>query len=84
MKNPLNAQVEWANNVYGSSEYVLINPATSTVTRLVMCEGHLWGQKDVPIPLSAMGDAREDTVFLKLSKHQVEYLPTFQVNRRWS
>jgi len=44
MKNPLNAQVEWSNGVYGRLEYVLINPATSTVTYLVRRVGHLWGQ----------------------------------------
>ena len=49
-----------------------------------MREGHLFGQKDVIIPLSAVGDAREDTVFLNLNKHQIESLPTFPVQRRWS
>jgi hypothetical protein len=49
-----------------------------------MREGHLWGQKDVIIPLSEMGDTREDTVFLKLDKHQIEALPTFPVHRHWS
>jgi hypothetical protein len=42
------------------------------------------GKKDVIIPLSAMGDTREDTVFLKLDKHQIESLSPFPVNRRWS
>jgi hypothetical protein len=51
---------------------------------LVMREGHLWGQKDVIIPLSAMGEPHEDTVFLKIDKHQIESLPTFPVHRRWS
>jgi hypothetical protein len=49
-----------------------------------MREGHLWEKKDVIIPLSAMGDNREDTVFLKLNKHQIESQPPFPVNRRWS
>ncbi len=40
--------------------------------------------KDVIIPLSAMADTREDTVFLKLSKQQIESLQTFPVHRRWS
>jgi hypothetical protein len=51
---------------------------------MVMREGHLWGKKDVTIPLSAMGELREDTIFLKLDKHQIESLPIFPVNRRWS
>jgi hypothetical protein len=39
----------------------------------------------VIIPLTAMkGDTGEDTVFLKLDKHQIESLPTFPVHRRWA
>jgi hypothetical protein len=49
-----------------------------------MREGHLWGKMDVFIPLSAMGNTRKDTVFLKLDKHQIESLPTSPVHRRWS
>jgi hypothetical protein len=36
------------------------------------------------IPLSAMGDAHDDTVFLKLNKNQIESQPTFPLKRRWS
>jgi hypothetical protein len=52
------------------------------ITHLVLREGHLWGQKDVIIPISAMGEHREDTVFLTLNKHQIEFLPTFPLHRR--
>jgi hypothetical protein len=62
----------------------VVNPENGHITHLVMSEGHLWGQKDVIIPLSAMGETREDTVFLKLDKHQIELLPTFPLRRRWS
>jgi hypothetical protein len=44
---------------------------------LVMREGHLWGKKEVTIPLSAIGDTHEDTVFLKLDKKLIESLPIF-------
>jgi hypothetical protein len=40
--------------------------------------------KDVIIPISALGEPREDTVFLKLDKHQIESLPTFPLHRCWS
>jgi len=40
------------------------------------------GKKDVIIPVSAMGDTREDTVFLKLDSHQIESLPTFPLKHR--
>jgi hypothetical protein len=68
----------------GHVDEFVVNPDNGHITHLVMREGHLWGKKDVMIPLSAMGDTREDTVFLKTDKHQIEALPTIPVKRRWS
>jgi len=76
--------VEATDGYVGSVDEFVVNPENGYITHLVMREGHLWGQKDVIIPLSAMGDSREDTVFLKLDKHQIESLPTFPLHRRWS
>jgi sporulation protein YlmC with PRC-barrel domain len=77
-------RVEATDGYVGHVDEFVINPENGRITHLVMREGHLWGQKDVIVPLSAMGDTREDTVFLKLDKHQIESLPTFPVHRRWS
>ncbi len=77
-------RVEATDGHIGHVDEFVVNPQNGHITHLVMREGHLWGQKDVIIPLSAMGDTREDTVFLKLNKHQIESLPTFPVHRRWS
>jgi sporulation protein YlmC with PRC-barrel domain len=77
-------RVEATDGYVGKVDEFVVNPENGHITHLVMREGHLWGQKDVIIPLSAMGDTREDTVFLKLDKHQIESLPTFPVHRRWS
>jgi sporulation protein YlmC with PRC-barrel domain len=77
-------RVEATDGYVGKVDELVVNPANGQITHLVMREGHLWGQKDVTIPLSAMGDTHEDTVFLKLDKHQIESLPTFQLNRPWS
>ena len=77
-------RVEAKDGYVGKVDEFVVNPKNSHITHLVMREGHLWGTKDVIIPLSAMGDMREDTVFLKLDKHQIESLPTFPVHRRWS
>ena len=68
----------------GHVDEFVVNPENGHITHLVMREGHLWGKKDVMIPLSAMGDTREDTVFLKIDKHQIGALPTIPVKRRWS
>jgi hypothetical protein len=77
-------RVEATDGYVGHVDEFVVNPENGHITHLVMHEGHLWGQKDVIIPISAMGDDREDTVFLKLDKHQIESLPTFPLKRRWS
>ena len=77
-------RVEATDGYVGKVDEFVVNPANGHMTHLVMREGHLWGKKDVIIPLSAMGDTHKDTVFLKIDKHQIESLPTFPLHRRWS
>lgn len=77
-------RVEATDGYVGNVDEFVVNPENGRITYLIMREGHLWGQKDVLIPLSALGDTREDTVFLKIDKSQIELLPTFPVHRRWS
>lgn len=71
-------RVEATDGYVGKVDEFVVNPKNSHITHLVMREGHLWGKKDVIIPLTAMNDTREDTVFLKLDKQQIESLPTFR------
>jgi hypothetical protein len=77
-------RVEATDGFVGKVNEFVVNPENGHITHMLMQEGHLWGQKDVIIPLSAMGEPHEDTVFLKIDKHQIESLPTFPVHRRWS
>jgi sporulation protein YlmC with PRC-barrel domain len=77
-------RVEATDGFVGKVDEFVVNPENDHITHLVMREGHLWGKKDVIIPLSAIGDNREDIVFLKIDKHQVESLPTFPLQRRWA
>jgi hypothetical protein len=77
-------RVEATDGYVGNVDEFVVNPDTCHITHLVMREGHLWGRKDVIIPLSAMGENNGETVFLKIDKHQVESLPTFPLNRRWA
>jgi len=77
-------RIEAMDGYVGKVDEFVVNPENGHITHLLMREGHLWGQKDVIIPISAMGDTLNDTVFLKLDKHQIESLPTFPVHRRWS
>ena len=77
-------RVEATDGFVGKVDEFVVNPKNGHITHLVMHEGHLWGRKDVIIPVSAMGDTHDDTVFLKLDKHQIESLPSFPLHRRWS
>jgi len=78
-------RVEATDGYIGKVDEFVVNQQNGHITHLVMREGHLWGKKDVIIPLSAiMGDTSKDTVFLKLNKHEIESLPTFPIHRRWS
>ena len=48
-------RVEATDGYVGKVDEFVVNPDNGHITHLVMREGHLWGKKDVTIPLSAMG-----------------------------
>jgi sporulation protein YlmC with PRC-barrel domain len=74
--------VEATDGRVGRVDELLVNPENEHITHLVMREGHLWGQKDIAIPVSEIDRIKEDTVYLKLSKDEIEALPAIPV-RRW-
>jgi sporulation protein YlmC with PRC-barrel domain len=76
------ARVEATDGHVGQVDEFLVDPKHEHITHLIMREGHLWGQKDVSIPLSAIGRIEEDTVHLKLNKDEVGALPAIPIRRR--
>jgi sporulation protein YlmC with PRC-barrel domain len=64
----------------GRVDELIVDPEDEHITHLVMREGHLWGQKEIAIPISEIDRIEEDTVHLKLSKDEVEALPAVPVN----
>ena len=77
-------RVEAKDGYVGHVDEFVVDPESGHITHLVMRQGHLWGQKDVVIPISAMVDTGDDTLFLSIDKPQIESLPAFPVRRRWS
>lgn len=65
----------------GRLDELLIDEETDGITHLVMKEGHLWGQRDVSIPISEIKNINEDGITLKLSKEQVKNLPVITIRR---
>ncbi len=76
------AQVRARDGHVGRVDEFLVNVADGHITHLVLREGHLWGQKDVTIPVSEIERIEEDAVYLKLDKHSVEELPGIPIRRR--
>jgi uncharacterized membrane protein len=76
-------RVEALDGHVGEVGELLIDPASGDVTHLIMREGHLWGKKDVTLPLSAIDYVEEDTVYLKLDKKAIDMLPTIPVKRSY-
>jgi sporulation protein YlmC with PRC-barrel domain len=52
----------------------VMDPESHKVTHIVLSEGHLWGRKQVVIPVSAVTSA-DGGIRLNLTKKQVEELP---------
>jgi hypothetical protein len=64
----------------GQIDEFLANP-DGHITHLVLRTGHLWGQKDVSIPVSAVTHFGEQMVKLSLSKQQIKELPSIAIRR---
>lgn len=51
------------------------------VTHFVLEHGHLWGRRDVTVPIGAVEKIETDQVTVGLTKHEVGELPAVRVHR---
>ena len=58
----------------GEVQGFLVDPDDHHVTHVLLKEGHLWGRKEVAIPVSAVTGTTEG-IRLNITKQQVEDLP---------
>ncbi len=73
------AHVAAEDGPIGTVDDFLIDPKTDRITHLVLRHGHIWGQHDISLPVGEIAHIAENTVYLKLSKHQIEQLPAMPV-----
>lgn len=78
------AKVEARDGQAGHVDEFLVEPVNGHITHLVLREGHLWGAKEVTIPVSEIDRVEADTVYLNLDKKSIENLPTIPINRKWA
>jgi sporulation protein YlmC with PRC-barrel domain len=63
----------------GHVQGLVIDPGSRHVTHVLLQEGHLWGRKEVAIPISAVASTG-DGIKLKISKQDVQDLPPVDVD----
>lgn len=64
----------------GQVEGFVVNRDDHTVTHVLLKEGHLWGRKEVAIPVSAIASIA-DGIRLNITKKQVEDLPPVRAGK---
>ena len=55
--------------------------ADQYITHFVLERGHLWGRKEITIPIGAVARVESDAVHLALSKDEIGALPSVHVGR---
>jgi uncharacterized protein YrrD len=55
--------------------------ADGQITHLVLERGHLWGRRDVTIPIGAVAGVANDVVTLAIGEDEVAALPSVRVHR---
>ena len=77
------APVKATDGRVGKVDEFLVDPQNDLITHLVLREGHLWGKKDVTIPVSEIDRISDDAVYLKLRKDIIATLPAVPARRSW-
>jgi sporulation protein YlmC with PRC-barrel domain len=77
------ARVQASDGKVGWVDEFVVIPNSGAVTHLLLREGHLWGCKEVSIPVSAIERIEGRMVHLKLNRRDVQALPSVPVRRLW-
>ena len=80
-------EVRRASVVFSTDDHALgevdgfVVDADEHITHFVLERGHLWGRKEVTIPIGAVARVESDVVHVALSKDEVGALPAVRVGR---
>jgi hypothetical protein len=73
-------QVHASDGDIGKVQGLVIDPRNHQVTHVLLQEGHLWGRKQVAIPISAVSLSGAEGIGLKISKDDVRDLPEVPID----
>jgi sporulation protein YlmC with PRC-barrel domain len=69
------AEVYAADGHVGKVDEFLVEKKTGRITHLILREGHLWGKKDIWVPVNQVDRYQDGKIYLKLDKSGVKHLP---------
>jgi sporulation protein YlmC with PRC-barrel domain len=72
-------QVDATDGKIGVVQGLVIDPRNHHVTHVLLQEGHLWGRKQVAIPIGAVTQV-DSGIALNITKQQVEDLPAVEID----
>lgn len=72
-------QVHASDGAIGAVQGLVIDPRNHHVTHVLLQEGHLWGRKEVAIPITAVKDV-DDGIRLNMTKQQVQDLAPVDID----
>lgn len=74
-----NEQVHAADGAIGRVEGLVVDDK-GHITHVLLQEGHLWGKREVAIPIDSLGKIDAGGIHVQLSKHEIEDLPELGVD----
>jgi sporulation protein YlmC with PRC-barrel domain len=64
----------------GQVQGLIVEPGGHRITHVLLQEGHMWGRKEVAIPIDAVTKIGTLLIHLSLTKHQVKDLPSVDID----
>src|SRR5579875_472220 len=64
----------------GKVQGLVMDAGDHHVTHVLLQEGHLWGRKDVAVPISAVATVDDEGIKLSVDKQQVQDLPPVDIS----
>ena len=62
---------------------LVVDADSGHITHLVLEQGHLFGKKEITVPLDQIDHVSEGNVHLSIDKAEVKNLPTMKVKRHY-
>lgn len=63
----------------GRVDDFLVEKKSGRITHLILLEGHLWGKKDISVPVNQIDRYEDGNIYLKIDKSGVEALPVIDM-----